>query len=653
MESTLPPDPYKALGLGKDVDAATIKATYRKLVLKCHPDKVKDETLKQQKQEEFHKIQQAYELIGDEDKRKTYDAEVRLDYLRREKLSRSGPHIDVKTGRYEVRTAAPAGATFSASGPSRYEERKTSRSFDEDRFYDERARKYDTYDAYPKHSSSTRTTREKEVPIKVTRVSSDRTRSDQKKTRDREERRDRSGKFVHMEDEVSSNDEKARYEAEYRRRSNDARKLKDEEDARKAAAEARRKADLDRPFYEEPRYDRQRKQSEQESEAMRHILRTKTAEVSDPRPAANRTSSSRDVRPEMYDRSSRRDRESVRRSSARPKEPRPTSRDRDRKGMPEIVDWGDDDRSPPSFKHSSSSPADLHVPRVTPQRSYTESSSRDHRRTETSPSPAFRRSETMPSSSRRKEATPARPSHLRSSEKLAQHEPLSRSPESAFPTVPPPQSASKKYYYPTPQGGVRLSPEDVNLVNGHRTVIHEPTRHRTHSPTPISRPPMGSNRPSDPSIQYQPTGPKLSVPPPPLGRSATMNVAPIRVEERGRSRPALYGEIPKRENARRQNSFSPDTVSYSRKILPDDIRWSRPREPEKDREYAKPTLSRHATVDFDMCNQTLALRLYIKSHLLDPHAARPTPSDFGDAGTVGYVYDDDDDDNDDDDDDDT
>ncbi|OCK84225.1 heat shock protein DnaJ, partial [Lepidopterella palustris CBS 459.81] len=73
MTSPLPPDPYAALGVPESADSATIKSTYRKLVLKCHPDKVTDESLKKQKQEEFHKIQQAYEIIGDEEKRAMHD----------------------------------------------------------------------------------------------------------------------------------------------------------------------------------------------------------------------------------------------------------------------------------------------------------------------------------------------------------------------------------------------------------------------------------------------------------------------------------------------------------------------------------------------------------------------------------------------------
>ncbi|KAF2249557.1 DnaJ-domain-containing protein [Trematosphaeria pertusa] len=563
MESTLPPDPYKALGVAKDADTATIKATYRKLVLKCHPDKVTDESLKKLKQEEFHKIQEAYEIIGDEEKRARHDAEVKLEQLRKDNLARKGgaPNVEVRTGRYEVRTQAPAGATFTATTPHRYEQHKpSSRSYDDrerDRYYEERSR----------NSSSRPSRSEKEPPVRAAR----------KKSRDKEERKDRGRRFV-----------SARYEAAYRRRD-------EEEEARRQAAEARRKADESRRSYEDARYDRERKTSELTSNAVHYIHRSKAD--ADARPSPSRTTSSRDVRPEYFESRSRRERpEAVRRSSARPKE---SGRERDRKGI-EIVDW-DDDRVPkiPSFKHASSSPAELHVPRATPQRSYTESS-RDHRRTETSPTPLLRR-ETAPvsSSSRRKEAAVPRPSGLR--ESTTPHDSGASSPET-YPTVPPAQSSStKKYYYPTPGGGVRLTPEDVGVANGHRTVLHEPGRHRTRSPSPLSRPPMGANRPVETaSATYTTAAPKASVPPPPLSRAATMNVSPIRgSDDRGRR---LYGELNsdylRRENARRQTSFSPEKVSYTPKIGPEDIRWSaqRGRDPlERDREYAKPTLGRHAT----------------------------------------------------------
>ncbi|KAL5417838.1 hypothetical protein PMIN06_010590 [Paraphaeosphaeria minitans] len=602
----LPPDPYLALGLTKDVDIETIKKTYRKLVLKCHPDKVTDPSLKLQKQDEFHKIQQAYELVGEEEARARYDAEVKLNALRREKAARgasaSGP--DIRTARYDVRTQAPAGASFKATGPARYDDHKSSRHGD-DRYYEERSRRYDTYEAYPPKKTTARSSREKVTPQKTTRESSDRTRSDYKKSRDKERDRDRRHVATERERESDhSADEKARYEAEYKRRSDDARRRAEEDEARKAAADLRRKAE-DRRSYED-KYDRKQKLSAQENDAVRYIRMSAKGDAE--RPSPSRTTSSRDIRDvrdardyyDTRDSRSRRDRpEVVRRSSARPRDRH--SPGRDRKG-PEIVDWEPEERKPPAFKHSSSSPAEMHVPRTTPLRSYTESS-RDHRRSETSPTPMFRRSETMPSvpqasSASRKTSTVPRPSVLRESVTL--HDSGSSSPET-YPTIPP-SASTKRYYYSTPGGGVSLAPEDMGLANGHRTVTREPERQRHRSPsplTPLTRPPMGANRPSETSsARYTAAAPsKNSVPPPPLGRSATtMNPG----EDRGRSRP-LYGEIgsdaARRENARRQTSFSPDKVSYSRKIGPEDVRWApqNASSRDRDRDYSKPALGRHAT----------------------------------------------------------
>ncbi|KAF2449850.1 DnaJ-domain-containing protein [Karstenula rhodostoma CBS 690.94] len=599
----LPPDPYLALGLTKDVDTETIKKTYRKLVLKCHPDKVTDPSLKPQKQEEFHKIQQAYELVGEEEARARYDAEVKLEALRREKAARgaSGSGPDIRTARYDVRTQAPAGASFKATGPARYDDHKSSRHGD-DRYYEERSRKYDTYEAYPPKQTTSRTSREKVSPQKATRESSDRTRSDYKKSRDKERDRDRRHVATERERESDhSADEKARYEAEYKRRSDDARRRAEEDEARKTAADLRRKTD-ERRSYEE-KYDRKQKLSAQENDAVRYIRMSSKGDAE--RPSPNRTNSSRDVRDyyDTRDSRSRRDRpETVRRSSARPRDrDRHSPTGRDRKG-PEIVEWEPEERKVPAFKHSSSSPAEIHLPRTTPHRSYTESS-RDHRRSETSPTPLFRRSETMPSvppasSASRKTSTAPRPSGLR--ESVTPHDSGSSSPE-AYPTIPP--SASTKRYYYSPGGGVSLAPDDTGVANGHRTVLREPERPRHRSPSPLTRPPMGANRPSETaSARYTTAAPsKSSVPPPPLGRSATtMNVG----EDRGRSRPPLYGEIgsdaARRENARRQTSFSPDKVSYSRKIGPDDVRWA-PQSGsgrDRDRDYSKPALGRHATYVF-------------------------------------------------------
>ncbi|PSR87096.1 hypothetical protein BD289DRAFT_452929 [Coniella lustricola] len=85
MTTSPTPDPYQTLGVESDADAAVIKKAYRKLVLTCHPDKVTDESLREEKQEEFHRIQQAYETIGEPDNREKYDAEVKLKKLREER----------------------------------------------------------------------------------------------------------------------------------------------------------------------------------------------------------------------------------------------------------------------------------------------------------------------------------------------------------------------------------------------------------------------------------------------------------------------------------------------------------------------------------------------------------------------------------------
>jgi curved DNA-binding protein CbpA len=65
-------------------------------MLRCNPDRVVDPTLKAVKQEEFHKVQQAFELLADRDRRSRYDYEVQLSQQRKETsrgvtIPRTGP----------------------------------------------------------------------------------------------------------------------------------------------------------------------------------------------------------------------------------------------------------------------------------------------------------------------------------------------------------------------------------------------------------------------------------------------------------------------------------------------------------------------------------------------------------------------------------
>jgi len=59
-------DLYRLLGLEKNANPNDIKKAYQRGALKHHPDKGGDE-------ETFKKVQQAYEILSDDGKRRHYD----------------------------------------------------------------------------------------------------------------------------------------------------------------------------------------------------------------------------------------------------------------------------------------------------------------------------------------------------------------------------------------------------------------------------------------------------------------------------------------------------------------------------------------------------------------------------------------------------
>src|SRR2546423_5340989 len=65
------PDYYKTLGVDKKATADEIKKAYRKLARQYHPDRNPDD---KKAEERFKEVSQAYDVLGDPEKRKQYDS---------------------------------------------------------------------------------------------------------------------------------------------------------------------------------------------------------------------------------------------------------------------------------------------------------------------------------------------------------------------------------------------------------------------------------------------------------------------------------------------------------------------------------------------------------------------------------------------------
>jgi len=66
-------DPYETLGLPRNATQAQIKTAYRKLALRFHPDKQSNEEDRNRCSDKFTKIGNAYEILGDPERRAEYD----------------------------------------------------------------------------------------------------------------------------------------------------------------------------------------------------------------------------------------------------------------------------------------------------------------------------------------------------------------------------------------------------------------------------------------------------------------------------------------------------------------------------------------------------------------------------------------------------
>lgn len=111
----LPANPYEILGVAKTAQIPEIRQAHRKLVLKCHPDKVSDPQQKAVKAEEFQKVQRAYEMLSNETERQKYDDMVRANQMEEENKRRRAEQAAAypTPGRTPPR-AEPEAATYPA-----------------------------------------------------------------------------------------------------------------------------------------------------------------------------------------------------------------------------------------------------------------------------------------------------------------------------------------------------------------------------------------------------------------------------------------------------------------------------------------------------------------------------------------------------------
>ena len=63
-------DPYTVLGVAKSASEADVKSAFRKLAKRYHPDRNKDDPTAKEK---FAEVNNAYEIVGDKDKRGKFD----------------------------------------------------------------------------------------------------------------------------------------------------------------------------------------------------------------------------------------------------------------------------------------------------------------------------------------------------------------------------------------------------------------------------------------------------------------------------------------------------------------------------------------------------------------------------------------------------
>ena len=106
-------DYYEILGISKGATAAEIKKAYRKKAIQYHPDKNPDDSSAEAK---FKKAAEAYEVLGNEEKRAKYDQYGHAAFEGGQGFGGGGMNMDDIFSQFGDIFGSAFGGSFSSGG---------------------------------------------------------------------------------------------------------------------------------------------------------------------------------------------------------------------------------------------------------------------------------------------------------------------------------------------------------------------------------------------------------------------------------------------------------------------------------------------------------------------------------------------------------